>query len=155
MQRANLDRIDRQLLDLLQQDARLTTAQLADKVGLSSSPCARRVRHLEESGLIQTYRAQLDRTKLGLGVTIFVHVRLSRHTESVVADFEEKVRNMDEVVNCHTVSGPFDYLLQVVSADLPGYERWVRRLQSLPAVNNIDSSFAIRSVKEHGPLPIY
>lgn len=154
MQPEKLDRIDRRLLDCLQQDARLTTAQLAERVGLSPSPCARRIRRLEQDGLIEGYRAQLNRQRLNLGITIFVHVRLSQHQDKLVETFEDTVRNMAEVINCHTVSGPFDYLLQVVTPDLPGYEQWVRRLQKLPNVNTVDSSFAIRPVKEQGPLPI-
>ena len=154
MNDVNLDRIDRRLLNALQQDARLTTAELADQAGLSASPCARRIRRLEQMGVIARYRAQLDREKLGLGITIFVHVRLNQHQDALVETFEEAVREMPEVINCHTVSGAFDYLLQVVSADLPGYEQWVRRLQKLPMVNTVDSSFAIRTVKELGSLPI-
>lgn len=154
MDDVKLDRIDRRLLDAVQQDARLTTAELADQVGLSASPCARRIRRLEQAGIIARYRAQLDREKIGLGITIFVHVRLNQHQDALVEGFEDAVRDMPEVINCHTVSGSFDYLLQVVSADLPGYEQWVRRLQKLPMVNTVDSSFAIRAVKELGPLPL-
>ena len=149
-----LDRVDRQLLDALQRDARLTTAELAERVSLTPSPCARRIRRLEQEGLIAQYRAVLDKEKLGLGITIFVQVRLSQHQDSLVEQFEAAVRDMPEVINCHTVSGAFDYLLQVVSADLSGYEQWVRRLQKLPMVNTVDSSFAIRAVKENGPLPL-
>lgn len=149
-----LDRTDRQLLDALQRDARLTTAELAERVSLTPSPCARRIRRLEQEGLIAHYRAVLDKDKLGLDITIFVQVRLSQHQDSLVEQFEAAVRGMPEVINCHTVSGAFDYLLQVVSADLRGYEQWVRRLQKLPMVNTVDSSFAIRAVKESGPLPL-
>ena len=150
-----LDRIDRQLLMAVQEDARLTTAQLAERVGLSASPCARRIRRFEQEGIITRYRAELDAKKLGLGITIFVHVRLNQHQDALVEQFEVAVRDMDEVVNCHTVSGSFDYLLHVVSADLTHYEQWVRRLQKLPMVNTVDSSFAIRPVKTAGPLPLY
>lgn len=149
-----LDRIDRRLLDALQQDARQTATELAERVGLSASPCARRIRLLEQEGYIKGHKAQLDRNKLNLGITIFVQVRLSQHQEKLVEDFEQTVRTMAEVINCHTVSGAFDYLLQVVTTDLAGYEQWVRRLQRLPNVNTVDSSFAIRAVKEDGPLPI-
>lgn len=149
-----LDRIDRRLLDAVQRDARLTAAELAERVGLSASPCARRLRRLEEEGYISGYRAHLDRQRLNLGITIFVHVRLNQHQDSLVEAFEDTLREMPEVIDCHTVSGSFDYLLQVVTADLPGYEQWVRRLQKAPAVNTIDSSFAIRAVKQQGPLPL-
>lgn len=144
-----LDRIDRRLLDALQRDAHQTAADLADKVGLSASPCARRIRLLEQQGFIRAHKAQLDRSKLNLGITIFVQVRLSQHQEKWVQDFESQVQAMAEVINCHTVSGASDYLLQVVVADLSGYEQWVRRLQRLPYVSIID-----RAVKEDGPLPI-
>ncbi len=154
MQPAKLDRIDRRLLDALQQDARLTTQQLAERVGLSASPCARRIRRLEQEGVIEGYRAHLNRDLLDLGITIFVHVRLNQHQDKLVESFEETVRNMAEVINCHTVSGSFDYLLQVVTPDLSGYEQWVRRLQKLPNIHTIDSSFAIRAVKDQGPLPM-
>ncbi|GAA3550086.1 Lrp/AsnC family transcriptional regulator [Zobellella aerophila] len=154
MPTVKLDRIDRQLLDALQQDARLTTAELSERVSLSPSPCARRVRRFEQEGLIEGYRAHLNKDRLDLGITIFVQVRLSQHRDALVEQFELAVKDMPEVINCHTVSGAFDYLLQVVSADLKGYEQWVRRLQKLPMVNTVDSSFAIRAVKENGPLPL-
>lgn len=149
-----LDRIDRQLLSLLQKDARATAAELAEKVGLSSSPCARRIRQLEQSGLITGLHARLDREKLGLSITVFVHVRLSQHQEPVVVSFEKAVETMSEVISCYTVSGSFDYLLHVVVKDLVAYENWVKRLQRLSMVNTIDSSFAIRAVKEFAPLDV-
>ncbi|RTR02436.1 Lrp/AsnC family transcriptional regulator [Halomonas nitroreducens] len=149
-----LDRIDRRLLDALQRDARLTSVQLAERVGLSPSPCARRIRRLEQQGWISHYRAVLDKSCLGLGITIFVQVRLSQHQDVLVERFEAAVRDMAEVIDCHTVSGAFDYLLHVVTHDLPAYERWVRRLQKLPMINTVDSSFAIRAVKDDGPLDL-
>ncbi|ORJ13133.1 Lrp/AsnC family transcriptional regulator [Aeromonas salmonicida] len=149
-----LDRIDLHLLRLLQQDGRLSTVELAEQVGLSASPCARRLRRLEGEGHIQGYRAVLAREKLGLGITIFVNVRLSQHKEPLVDAFEQAVAAMAEVINCHTVSGNYDYLLEVVVPDLPAYEQWIRRLQSQDMVNDISCHFAIRAVKVMGPLPI-
>ena len=149
-----LDRIDLQLLRLLQQDGRLSTVELAQQVGLSASPCARRLKRLEGEGHIQGYRAILAREKLGLGITVFVNVRLSQHREALVEAFEQAVSAMGELISCHTVSGTYDYLLEVVVPDLPAYEQWVRRLQSLAMVNDINSHFAIRAVKVMGPLPI-
>ncbi len=148
----DLDRIDKQLLRLMQKDARLTVAQLGEKVGLSASPCARRVRALEEKGFITGIHAQVDRRKLGFQMTIFVHVRLSQHQEQWVDQFEHAVLTMAEVVSCHIVSGAFDYLMQVVVRDLSEYERWVKRLQGLAMVAQIDSSFAIRTVKEQSVI---
>ncbi|WP_196157135.1 Lrp/AsnC family transcriptional regulator [Reinekea sp. G2M2-21] len=148
----DLDRIDKQLLRLMQKDARLTVAQLGEKVGLSASPCARRVRALEEKGFITGIHARVDRRKLGFQMTIFVHVRLSQHQEQWVDQFEHAVLTMAEVVSCHIVSGAFDYLMQVVVRDLGEYERWVKRLQGLAMVAQIDSSFAIRTVKEQSVI---
>jgi len=145
-----MDKIDRQLLTLLQKDARQSAAQLGEKVGLSASPCARRIRALENEGFIEGVHARVNPQKLGLQMSIFVHIRLSQHQEAVVNKFEQAVYAMDEIISCHTVSGSFDYLLQVLVEDLAKYERWVRRLQTLPMVAQIDSSFAIRTVKEHG-----
>ena len=149
-----LDRIDLHLLRLLQQDGRLSTVELAEQVGLSASPCARRLRRLEGEGHIQGYRAVLAREKLGLGITIFVNVRLSQHKEPLVDAFEQAVAAMAEVISCHTVSGNYDYLLEVVVPDLPAYEQWIRRLQSQDMVTDISSHVAIRAVKVMGPLPI-
>lgn len=149
-----LDRIDLHLLRLLQQDGRLTTVELAEQVGLSASPCARRLKRLEGEGHIRGYRAVLAREMLGLGITIFVNVRLSQHREPLVEAFEQAVAAMAEVISCHTVSGNYDYLLEVVVPDLPAYEQWIRRLQSQDMVNDISSHFAIRAVKAMGPLPI-
>ncbi len=143
-----LDRIDKQLLCLIQKNARLTAAQLGEQVGLSASPCARRLRVLEEQGYVTGIHAQVDRRKLGLQMTIFVHVRLSQHQEQWADQFEEAINTMAEVITCHIVSGSFDYLLQVVVRDLVAYERWVKRLQGLAMVAQIDSSFAIRTIKE-------
>ncbi|RKF20019.1 Lrp/AsnC family transcriptional regulator [Alginatibacterium sediminis] len=149
-----LDKTNRHLLELIQKDARLSTHELADLVGLSASPVARRLRQLEDDGLIEGYRAHLNQRKLGLHITTFVHVRLKDHQEASVLAFEQSVREMSAVLNCHTVSGAYDYLLQVVSQDLVDYEQWVRSLQRLPLVSHIDSSFAIRGVKTNDFLPI-
>lgn len=150
-----LDSIDKQILDLLQQNARLSAAEIGDKVGLSASPCARRIRILEQGGYIESIVARLSADKVGTPVRVFVQVRLSQHQEKPVAQFDAAIEAMAEVISCHTVSGAFDYLLEVVVQDLPAYEHWVRRLQRLSMVNQIDSSFAIRTVKANGPLPIH
>ncbi|WP_137938165.1 Lrp/AsnC family transcriptional regulator [Chitinivorax sp. B] len=149
-----MDRIDRQLLTLLQADGRLTVAELADKVALSASPCARRLKRLEDSGIISGYRAVLNRNRLQLATTVFVNVRLMHHREDAVRLFEEAVLHMEEVISCHVVSGAFDYLLEVVVRDLPDYEKLVRKLQMLSMVQDITSNFAIRTVKSGAPLPL-
>ncbi|MBW6391743.1 MULTISPECIES: Lrp/AsnC family transcriptional regulator [Halomonadaceae] len=154
MRNLKFDRIDRMLLEALQQDARLTTAELAELVSLSPSPCARRIRRLEQAGLIKRYRAELDKSRLGLTVTTFVQVRLDRHRQERVEAFEERMNDMPEVVQCHSVSGHFDYLLQVIVADMDAFEGWLRHFRQLEMVDTVDSSFAIRTVKENGSLPL-
>lgn len=149
-----VDKTDLLILDELQRDADQSAAQIGDKVGLSASPCARRIRQLEQQGFIRGIQAQLNAEQLGFQLTVFVQVRLSQHQEKTVAAFEAEVLAMADVVSCHTVSGSFDYRLQVMVRDLVQYEQWVRRLQRLSMVDQIDSSFAIRAVKERGPLPL-
>ncbi|MFO1251336.1 MAG: Lrp/AsnC family transcriptional regulator [Inhella sp.] len=149
-----MDALDLQILDLLQRDGRLSIAELSERVALSQSPCARRLKRLEEAGLIDGYRAVLNRRALNLGVTVFVNVRLQHHREDAVREFEGAAQAMAEVLACHVVSGAHDYLLEVVVRELADYEHCVRRLQALPMVQDITSSFSIRSVKTGAPLPL-
>ncbi|HCG9638111.1 TPA: Lrp/AsnC family transcriptional regulator [Vibrio parahaemolyticus] len=149
-----MDTIDRQLLHLIQKDATLTTAELADQVGLSASPCARRLKRLEQEGVISGYRAMISRGAVGIAMTVFVEVSLNNHQASSIDEFETAIVDMDEVISCHVVSGPYDYLLEVVSKDLPGYESFTRKLQRLENVKDIHTHLAIRQVKGNGCLPI-
>ncbi|CAM2767743.1 Lrp/AsnC family transcriptional regulator [Vibrio mytili] len=150
-----MDKIDRQLLTWVQKDATLTTAELADKVGLSASPCARRIKRLEQEGVISGYRALVSRDSIGIAMTVFVDVSLNNHQAASIDDFESAVVGMDEVISCHVVSGAYDYLLEVVSRDLAGYEDFTRKLQRLENVKDIHTHLAIRQVKGHGILPVY
>lgn len=149
-----MDKIDRQLLHLIQKDATLTTAELADQVGLSASPCARRLKRLEQEGVISGYRAMISRGAVGIAMTVFVEVSLNNHQASSIDEFETAIVDMDEVISCHVVSGAYDYLLEVVSKDLPGYESFTRKLQRLENVKDIHTHLAIRRVKGNGCLPI-
>ncbi|EGR4674262.1 Lrp/AsnC family transcriptional regulator [Vibrio parahaemolyticus] len=149
-----MDKIDRQLLHLIQKDATLTTAELADQVGLSASPCARRLKRLEQEGVINGYRAMISRGAVGIAMTVFVEVSLNNHQASSIDEFETAIVDMDEVISCHVVSGTYDYLLEVVSKDLPGYESFTRKLQRLENVKDIHTHLAIRQVKGNGCLPI-
>ncbi|MBM5050850.1 Lrp/AsnC family transcriptional regulator [Vibrio parahaemolyticus] len=149
-----MDKIDRQLLHLIQKDATLTTAELADQVGLSASPCARRLKRLEQEGVISGYRAMISRGAVGIAMTVFVEVSLNNHQASSIDQFETAIVDMDEVISCHVVSGAYDYLLEVVSKDLPGYESFTRKLQRLENVKDIHTHLAIRQVKGNGCLPI-
>ncbi|MDW1858776.1 Lrp/AsnC family transcriptional regulator, partial [Vibrio sp. Vb0974] len=147
-----MDKIDRQLLHLIQKDATLTTAELADQVGLSASPCARRLKRLEQEGVISGYRAMISRGAVGIAMTVFVEVSLNNHQASSIDEFETAIVDMDEVISCHVVSGAYDYLLEVVSKDLPGYESFTRKLQRLENVKDIHTHLAIRQVKGNGCL---
>lgn len=150
-----LDDIDRRILAALQRDGRLTNVELAEEVGLSPSPCLRRVRGLERGGLIKGYHATLDRPAIGLGLTVFVGVKVERHRDDTAEAFREAVRAMPQVVSCHLVSGEADFLLQVVVPDLAHYESLLLgHLLRLPGVSDIRSNFAIQTVKEQQALPL-
>ncbi|MGY2051848.1 Lrp/AsnC family transcriptional regulator [Methylobacterium sp. JK268] len=155
MPQPTLDAIDRRVLAALQREARLTNVQLADEVGLSPSPCLRRLRRLERDGVIAGYAARLDRAGIGLGLTVFVEVRVGRHHEEATAAIREAVATVPAIVSCHLVSGQADFLLQVVVPDLAAYERLLLdTLLRLPGVSDVRSNFAIQTVKAEGPLPL-
>lgn len=148
-----LDPIDVRILAALQRDARLTNVELAEAVGLSPSPCLRRVRLLEKAGVIEGYQARLSRKGVGLGLTVFVAVKVERHRGEHA--FREAVLALPEVVSCHIVSGQADFLLQVVVPDLEAYERFLLgTLLTLTDVADVQSNFAIQTVKAEGALPL-
>jgi len=150
-----LDRIDRRLLEALQADARLTTAELAQQVALSPSPCWRRVKRLEALGLVRGYHAELDPERLGWGVTAFVQVTLERHEPALGDRFEQAVRAMPEIVACHNVSGAYDYLLQVLARDLKAFGEFSRTaIRALPGVKEMNSRFSLREVKRPAGVPV-
>jgi Lrp/AsnC family transcriptional regulator, leucine-responsive regulatory protein len=150
----SLDRVDLKILEYLQEDGQLTNLQLADMIGLSATPCARRVRKLEDEGYIASYRASLNRIKIGLRMTVFVNIRLNNHQEKSVEQFEQQIIDMDEVINCHIISGSYDYILEIVVEDLTSYENTIRKLQRFKHVQDINSNFSIRSVKRAELLPL-
>ncbi|MBJ2347757.1 MULTISPECIES: Lrp/AsnC family transcriptional regulator [Pseudomonas] len=150
-----LDGYDRKILTALQRDGRLSNVQLAEEIGLSPSPCLRRVRMLEEAGVIRGYQAILDRDEVGLGMTIFVGIKVERHTDERAEAFRQAVTALPEVISAFLVSGESDFLLQVVVPDLRAYDRFVTgKLLKLPGVSDIRSNFAINTVKAPGPLPL-
>lgn len=155
MPKIKLDNLDRRILSALQRDARLTNVQLAEEVGLSPSPCLRRVRLLEEKGIIRGYQAALDRGEVGLGLTVFVGIKVKQHHDELARAFREEVVKLQEVVSCHLVSGEADFLLQVVVPDLAAYEALLQeKLLKLPGVSDIRSNFAISTVKAQSGLPL-
>jgi DNA-binding Lrp family transcriptional regulator len=150
-----LDAIDRKILALLQENARLANVELAEAVGLSPSPCLRRVRDLEEAGVIRRYVTLLDPAQLGLPVSIFVSVTLERQVEQALERFEAAILKRPEVMECYLMTGDADYLLRIVTADLSGYERFlIDHLTRVPGVSSIKSSFALKQVKYLTALPV-
>lgn len=150
------DRTDRRILDIMQRDARITNLELADKVGLSPTPCARRVKRLEESGLIRGHVTLLDQSRLGLKLTAYLGISMDRHTPDRFEAFEREVSAYPEVVECSVVTGQSaDYLLKVVVADMEYYERFLLgKLTSIPGVTGVHSSFELRRVLQRTALPL-
>jgi DNA-binding Lrp family transcriptional regulator len=150
-----LDRYDKAILAELQRDGRISNVQLAGLVSLSESACLRRVKALEQAGLIERYAALLNQKKAGLTGTVFVHIALRREEQSQLAEFEAAVQNIPEVMECHLMTGEFDYLLRVVIADMADFERLHNdSLTRLPGVSRVNSSVAIRTVRKTTELPL-
>ena len=150
-----IDPTDRLLLQALQANARLTTSELAQQTQLSQSPCWRRIKRLEDAGLIAGYHARLDRRALGYGVMAFVTISIEGQDEGHSLDFERAVRDIPEVVMCHGVSGPEDFVLVVVAQDLDAYSALMQhKLRRLPGVKMVRTSFSLQEVKGLDGLPI-
>jgi len=150
-----LDEIDRRILNVLQDNARIANVDLAGRVGVSASPCWRRVREMEESGVIARYVTLLAPAALGLQVSVFVQVTLEKQIEGALEIFEAAVRRRPEVMECYLMTGDADYHLRVVVADLPAYERFLMdHLTRVPGIANIRSSFALKQVKYTTALPL-
>lgn len=151
----DLDKTDRAILAALQRDGRMPIARLADTVGLSETPCARRLKRLESDGYIERYRAQLSRKALGFGVVAFVLVRFAVHDRDVANRFEREILAIERILSCHNVSGTADYLLQVVARDLDDYGTFLREsLRNLPCVTSIESALSLREVKREAEMPL-
>jgi Lrp/AsnC family transcriptional regulator, leucine-responsive regulatory protein len=151
-----LDRYDRQILELLQDNAQLSNQDLADRIGLSASPCLRRVRALEQSGLITGYRALLDARKLGLTLLALVHIAMDRHTPDRFANFEKEVARLPEVLECLLITGQeADYQLKVVVQDMDAYQALLlNRITRIEGVSGVHSSFVLRTVIDRTALPL-
>ncbi len=151
----DLDTTDRQLLAALQQNARLTTSELAQMTGLSQSPCWRRIRRLEESGLIDGYHARLDRRALGYGVVAFVSISIDFQNEARSLEFVEAVRAIPQVVMFHGITGSADFLLMVIANDLDAYSELLQsKLHRLPGVRHVQTSFSLQEFKRFDEVPI-
>ena len=149
-----MDQTDRAIIDELRRDARISNVDLADRVSLSPSACLRRVRALEDSGLIQGYTALIDQQKAGYPVNVFVSITLDRQSQTGLEAFETAVRGVPEVMECYLMTGEHDYLLRLVVADMEDFERVHRaHLTRLPSVARVHSSFAMRTVTRSTSLP--
>jgi len=150
-----LDPTDAKILDLMQHDAGLSVAEIAERVGLSSSPCWRRIRRLEENGVIQRRVTILDRERLGLNFEVYCTAKLSLPTKENLEAFEAAIARMPEVVQCATVTGAADYELRIVTRDIHGFDDFLReRLLSLGLISNIESRIVVRSVKNTTAAPL-
>lgn len=150
-----LDRLDRLLMEELQLNARLTMAELSERVALSPSACWRRVKLLEEAGYIEAYSAQLSASRLGYGVLAFVSLMMDRHDKDTTRAFEARLAEIPQILACHNVSGRYDFLVEVVAVDLQDFGEFTRDvLQMLPGVKEIHSSFSLKAVKSTRRLPL-
>lgn len=150
-----IDRFDRAILQALQLDGRIANSALAERVSLSESACLRRVRALEEAGLIEGYAALINQQKAGCPVNVFVNITLDRQDEVDLRKFEEAVRKIPEVMECYLMTGDYDYVVRVVVADTADFERLhSKHLTRLPGVARVHSSFALRTVQKSRELPI-
>lgn len=146
---------DLKIIEALQSEGRLSNVELADRIGLSPSPCLRRVKRLEAEGVIEGYSARINREKIGMGVTVFVSVGLERHREEEAERFRRTVVRLPQVVSCHAISGESDFLLEIVVADLNQYSEFVlKRLRRIPGVKDLQSSFSLEAMKPRTSLPV-
>lgn len=149
-----MDRLDHKILAYLQEDAGLSVAEIGERVGLSSTPCWRRIRNLEDAGIIERRVALLNRTRLGLDTTVFVAVKTSQHTEDWLQHFADVVAAFPEIVEFYRMSGDVDYLMKVVVADIPAFDAFYKRLIAAVDLSDVSSSFAMEEIKFTTVLPL-
>lgn len=150
-----LDRIDKKIIKALQDNARLSSQELSARVGISPSPCWRRVKALEEAGVISKYVTLVNPDTLGLSISIFTNISLDKQIEAALETFQKAVSKRPEVMECYLMTGDYDYLLRVVVGSLQDYERFLLdHLTRIPGVSSIKSSFALKQVKYTTALPV-
>lgn len=150
-----MDRLDSKILDVLQKDASLSNADLAELVGLSSTPCWRRVRLLEEQGYINRRVALLDRDQLNVGVTVFVSIRTAQHDTAWLSQFAQTIHDLPEVVELYRMSGDVDYLMKVVVPDIAAYDAFYQKLIAKIDLHDVSSAFAMEEIKQTTELPLH
>ncbi|MCC5921742.1 MAG: Lrp/AsnC family transcriptional regulator [Cyclobacteriaceae bacterium] len=150
-----LDRIDRKILEILQKQAKITNAQLSKDIGLSPAPTLERVKKLENSGLIKSYHAKLDTEKLGLGVNTFVQVSLKGHNKSNIDSFVDQINHIDEIIECHHITGTGDFILKVIAKDISSYQKlMLERVSEIAEVDGMQSMIILSTFKDSKSLPI-
>lgn len=155
MSNVRLEAEDVRILNHLQQDGRMTNQALSEAVGLSTSPCWRRVRNLEDTGVIQGYGARLDRKQVGLGVLAFIRVKIDSHSEAEAEDFSQQVSALKEVVACYSIAGDADFLLQVVASDLDSYADFAMSVvRRLPRIKEMQTTFVLKEIKAFQGFPL-
>ena len=152
---SNLDQIDRRLIAELQNEGRITNVELANRVGLTAPPCLRRVRALEDSGVIRGYHADLDPAKLGFAITVFAMVSLKSQAEDALRQFEDHMKGLPEVRECHMLNGEIDFILKIVSQDLQSFQEFLTsKLTPAPNVASVKTSLTIRTAKQLPGVPL-
>jgi Lrp/AsnC family transcriptional regulator, leucine-responsive regulatory protein len=155
MKSYSLDSASRKIIAALQLDARLSVAELAERVGLSATPCWRRQKELEEAGVVKRYVALVDRDMVGLNVCLFAHVTLTRHEEGIVERFEQAIKLRAEVLECYELTGSADYLIKIIVPDMASYHEFLHNvLLRMPGVSTFNTSVALREVKYEVALPL-
>jgi Lrp/AsnC family transcriptional regulator len=149
-----MDAIDRKILTVLQEDASLSVAEIGSRVGLSSTPCWKRIQRLEGEGVIQKRVALIDQDKIGLGITVFVSIETGDHSQAWLDRFAESVSAMPEVMEFHRMAGDVDYMLRVVVPDIQGYDKFYKKLIATVPLKNVTSRFAMQKIKSTTSLPI-
>ncbi len=155
MRRLSLDRLDIRILDVLQEDATLSAADIAEKVGTATATCWRRIQRLEREGVMRARVALLDRERLGLNLMVFAHVKLANHGRDALTRFEQSVREYPEVLECYTLLGETDFLLRIVTRDIKAYEAFfLDHLSRIAGVQSVSSSIALSIIKETTSIPL-
>ena len=150
-----LDKIDRKILDILQSNAKITNAQLSKEIGLSPAPTLERVKKLENSGIIKSYHAKLDTDKIGMGVSTFVYATLKGHNKSNIEIFMEAINKIEEVIECHHVTGSGDFVLKVIAKDIASYQQlMLEKVSDISVVDNLQSMVILSTFKDSKVLPI-
>jgi DNA-binding Lrp family transcriptional regulator len=150
-----LDQTDRKILEILQTNSNITNAQLAIEIGLSPAPTLERVKKLENSGIIKSYHAVLDMASIGLGVSTFVTVSLKGHNKENIAKFMDAIKEIEEVVECHHVTGQADFILKIVAADIPAYQNlMLEKMTTIEVVDNMQSTIILSTFKDSKVIPL-